>query len=48
MVDRISDGIPLGRPGEPIDVANAYWYLANDMASCVTGTVLRVDGAAMN
>ena len=47
MVDRISAGIPLGRPGEPEDIANAYLYLASDMASYVTGTVLRVDGAAM-
>lgn len=48
MVERISAGIPLGRPGEPIDVANAYLYLASDMSSYVTGVVLRVDGAAMN
>lgn len=48
MVDRISAGIPLGRPGEPLDIANAYLYLASDMASYVTGIVLRVDGAAMN
>ena len=48
MVERISAGIPLGRPGEPVDVANAYLYLASDMASYVTGIVLRVDGAAMN
>ena len=48
MVDRISAGIPLGRPGEPEDVANAYLYLASDMASYVTGIILRVDGAAMN
>ena len=48
MVDRISAGIPLGRPVEPVDVANAYLYLAGDMASYVTGIVLRVDGAAMN
>lgn len=48
MVDRISAGIPLGRPGEPVDIANAYLYLASDMASYVTGIVLRVDGAAMN
>ena len=47
MVDRISAGIPLGRPGEPEDIANAYLYLASDLASYVTGTVLRVDGAAM-
>lgn len=48
MQDRISAGIPLGRPGEPVDIANAYLYLASDMASYVTGIVLRVDGAAMN
>lgn len=47
LVDRISSGIPLGRPGEPEDVANAFLYLASDMASYVTGIVLRVDGAAM-
>ena len=47
MVERISAGIPLGRPGEPMDVANAYLYLASEMASYVTGIVLRVDGAAM-
>lgn len=47
LVDRISAGIPLGHPGEPEDVANAFLYLASDMASYVTGVVLRVDGAAM-
>lgn len=47
MVARISAGIPLGRVGEPEDVANAYLYLASDAASYVTGTVLQVDGAAM-
>lgn len=48
MVERISAGIPLGRVGEPLDVANAFLYLASDLASYVTGTVLRVDGAAMS
>jgi len=47
MVERISAGIPLGRVGEPGDIANAFLYLASDMASYVTGAVLRVDGAAM-
>lgn len=47
MVDRISAGIPLGRVGETMDVANAFLYLASDMADYVTGVVLRVDGAAM-
>ena len=47
LVDRISAGIPLGRVGEPLDIANAYLYLASDLASYVTGVTLRVDGAAM-
>lgn len=47
LVDRISAGIPLGRVGEPLDVANAFLYLASDMASYVTGDILYVDGAAM-
>lgn len=47
LVDSISAGIPLGRVGEPVDIANAYLYLASDSASYVTGVILRVDGAAM-
>lgn len=39
-------GIPLGRIGEPEDVANAFLFLASDMASYITGAVLPVDGAA--
>lgn len=38
--------IPLGRVGEPEDVANAFLFLASDMSSYVTGAVLPVDGAA--
>jgi 3-oxoacyl-[acyl-carrier protein] reductase/7-alpha-hydroxysteroid dehydrogenase len=38
--------IPLGRVGEPEDVANAFLFLASDMASYVTGEILSVDGAA--
>lgn len=48
MVERISAAIPLGRVGEPEDVANAFLYLASDMAGYVTGTVLSVDGASMS
>lgn len=44
-VDAISAKIPLGRPGEPEDVANAFVYLASDMADYVTGEILSVDGA---
>ncbi len=40
--------IPLGRIGEPKDIANAFLFLASDLASYITGVVLSVDGAAMN
>ncbi len=45
MISAISSTIPLGRMGEPDDVANAFLYLASDMASYVTGEILAVDGA---
>ncbi len=48
MPEKILDGMrgrtPLGRLGQPEDVANAYAFLASDWASFITGTVLRVDG----
>lgn len=46
VVDRICAQIPLGRPGEPEEVADAFLYLASDMASYVTGEILSVDGAS--
>ena len=48
MVARISAGIPLGRVGEPLDIANAFLYLASDMGSYVTGTIINVDGGSMS
>ncbi|MDH3743508.1 MAG: SDR family oxidoreductase [Acidobacteriota bacterium] len=48
MPQKILDGMvshtPIGRMGEPEDIANAYVWLASDAASFVTGTVLSVDG----
>lgn len=38
------ESTPLGRVGEPTDVAHAVWYLASDAAKFATGTNLVVDG----
>lgn len=45
MVARVSASIPLGRVGEPEEVANAFVFLASDKASYITGAMLSVDGA---
>ncbi|WP_326810293.1 SDR family oxidoreductase [Streptomyces scopuliridis] len=41
---RAAAGIPLGRPGEPTEIAAAVAWLLSDDASYTTGTVLRVSG----
>ena len=35
---------PLGRLGEPEDIANAVLFLASDEAAWITGVALAVDG----
>ena len=37
-------GTPMGRPGEPEDIACAVLYLVSDASSWVTGKVFDVDG----
>ncbi|HXN59859.1 MAG TPA: glucose 1-dehydrogenase [Acidimicrobiales bacterium] len=37
-------GTPMGRPGEPEDIACAVLYLVSDASSWVTGKVFEVDG----
>ncbi len=46
VIDPLIKTIPLGRIGEPADIANAFLYLASDLASYVTGEILSVDGCA--
>ena len=48
MVKPLIDKIPLNRMGTPRDIANAFLFLASDMASYITGVILPVDGAARN
>ncbi len=41
---KVADKTPLGRIGEPDDVAGAVLFLASDMSSWITGETLVVDG----
>ena len=43
-VERVGPLVPLGRVGEPAEVADAIGWLMSDQASYVTGTTLRVAG----
>lgn len=42
--EQVLKEIPMGRFGEPVDIANAALYLASDMGKYITGTTLIVDG----
>lgn len=48
LLKPIIDSIPLKRIGKPEEIANAFVFLASDLASYITGAILSVDGAAMN
>ncbi|OAT81692.1 3-oxoacyl-ACP reductase FabG [Desulfotomaculum copahuensis] len=44
VLKMMAEKTPLGRLGQPLDVANAYLFLASDDASYINGAVLSVDG----
>ena len=47
VFQRLIKWYPLGRVGEPEDIANAAMFLASDDASWITGAVLPVDGGLL-
>ena len=40
----VGDQTPLGRWGQPAELATAYVYLASDAAKGMTGSMLNLDG----
>lgn len=42
--EKMKEGIPLGRFGEPGDVANIVLFLVSDLGSYITGQVINCDG----
>lgn len=47
MLERVAKPIPLGRIGEPNEIANVFLFLASDLASYVSGAIISVDGATI-
>lgn len=45
-VDTITQGIPLGRAGQPGDIAKAVFFLCSSAAEWITGASYRVDGGS--
>jgi NAD(P)-dependent dehydrogenase (short-subunit alcohol dehydrogenase family) len=46
MADSAAAQIPLGRRGEPADIANAALFLLSDLAGYITGQTVAVDGGS--
>jgi 3-oxoacyl-[acyl-carrier protein] reductase len=44
IIEKIRANIPLGRFGQPDDIANACVFLASDMSSYITGAQIEVTG----
>jgi NAD(P)-dependent dehydrogenase (short-subunit alcohol dehydrogenase family) len=44
LIRRVTDGIPLGRFGEPNDIVGPVVFLASTASAMVTGALLPVDG----
>jgi len=46
-VGKFGSTAPMKRPGQPVELAGAYVYLASDEASYVSGQVIHVNGGIM-
>jgi 3-oxoacyl-[acyl-carrier protein] reductase len=44
VLEMLKERTPLGRLGEPEDIANAYLFLSSDESKFINGAVLSVDG----
>lgn len=44
LLDGMASGTPMGRTGDPAEIANAVLFLASDQSSFITGSELFVDG----
>ncbi|XP_054166235.1 3-oxoacyl-[acyl-carrier-protein] reductase FabG-like [Oppia nitens] len=47
MFDNMGSHLPVGRPGQPEEVADTVLYLASDHARFVTGAQINVDGGGL-
>ncbi|WP_413307979.1 3-oxoacyl-ACP reductase FabG [Bacillus sp. 1P10SD] len=47
VLNQMKQMVPLARLGKPVDIANAYLFLASEESNYVNGTVLHVDGGIM-
>ena len=48
MLAHVTANIPLSRAADPQEVANVFLFLASDLASYVSGSIISVDGATVN
>ncbi len=44
VIKPLIESIPLGRMGEPEDIANAFLFLASEMSNYISGAIIPVDG----
>ena len=48
FIKPVADGTPLGRAGQPEEIARAIAFLLSEESSFISGVVLRVDGGYLN